>query len=134
MSDHQSGFTVDLEAVRSFGAGLHADLTAHLSPENDQILRTFVDTPSFGTRTASPDVQAAATLYHRKLIELLDLMDAFVHNGAVFVQAAEEVAAAYAQADALSGDQFKASLAVASTKVDDATWAAQHDPKTGRSA
>ena len=44
MSDHQSGFTVDLEAVRSFGAGLHADLTAHLSPEHDQILRTFVDT------------------------------------------------------------------------------------------
>ena len=34
-------------------------------------------------------------------------MDAFVHNGAVFVQAAEEVVAAYAQADTLSGDQFK---------------------------
>ena len=134
MSDHAAGFTVDLDAVRSFGAGLRADLNAHLSPEHDQILRTFVDTPTFGSRTASPDVQAAATAYHRKLIELLDLMDTFVHNGAVFVQAAEEVVAAYAEADALSGDQFKTALAVASTKVDDALWAAQHDPRTGRSS
>jgi hypothetical protein len=52
----------------------------------------------------------------------------------VFVQAAEEVVAAYAEADALSGDQFKTALAVASTKVDDALWAAQHDPRTGRSS
>ncbi|MEV4137115.1 hypothetical protein AB0J72_33705 [Dactylosporangium sp. NPDC049742] len=133
MSDHAAGFSVDLEAVRSFGTGLRADLSGHLSPEHDQILRTFVDTPTFGTRTASPDVQAAATLYHRKLIELLDLMDAFIHNGAVFVQAAEEVAAAYSHADTLSGDQFKTALAVASAKVDDALWAAQHDPRTGRS-
>src|SRR5688500_9387219 len=57
MSDHYSGFTVDLEAVRSFGVGLLSDLTAHLSPEHDQILRTFVDTPSFGIRTASPVIQ-----------------------------------------------------------------------------
>ncbi|MFF5226881.1 hypothetical protein [Dactylosporangium sp. NPDC000521] len=133
MSDHVAGFNVDLEAVRSFGAGLRADLSGHLSPEHDQILRTFVDTPTFGTRTASPDVQAAATVYHRKLIELLDLMDAFVHNGSVFVQAAEEVVAAYSHADTLTGDEFKAALAVASTKVDDALWAAQRDSRTGRS-
>jgi hypothetical protein len=72
MSDHQPGFTVDLEAVRSFGA--------------------------------------------------------------VFVQAAEDIAAAHAQADTPSGGQFKTRLAVAPTKVDNAIWATEHDPKTGRSA
>jgi len=134
MSEHKSGIAADLSAVRSFGANLRADVNGHLSVENDQILRTFLDTPSFGTHTASPDIQAAAILYHQKLIKLLELMDVFVHNATVMSQAAEEVATAYAQADTLSGAQVQATFAAAKAKVEAALWATQHDPKTGRAA
>ena len=135
MSDHQSGFTVDLEAVRSFGAGLHADLTAHLSPEHDQILRTFVDTPSFGTRTASPVIQAAVTTYHAQLIRLLELTEAFLDNGAAFVQATEDIVAAYRQADEFSGQAMQATLRSPRGKAvaaSDAVIGAGLDPMTGR--
>jgi hypothetical protein len=134
MSEHKAGFTVDLPAVRSFGTGLRADLDGHLSLENDQILRTFLTTPSFGTQTASPDIQAAATTYHQKLIKLLDLMDTFVHNATVMAQAAQEVATAYTQADALSGAQILTTFATAKAKTEEAIWTAEHDPKTGRAA
>ena len=135
MSDHKSGFTVDLEAVRSFGAGLHADLTAHLSPEHDQILRTFVDTPSFGTRTASPVIQAAVIAYHAQLIRLLDLTAAFIDNGAAFVQATEDIVAAYRRADEFSGQAMQETLRGARGKAvaaSDAAIRSGFDPVTGR--
>lgn len=135
MSDHHQGITVDLAAVRSFGAGLHADLTAHLSPEHDQILRTFVDIPSFGARTASPVIQAAVITYQEQLIRLLDLTEAFLDNGAALVQATEDIVAAYQRADEISGQAMQETLRNARSKAftaSDEAMRAGFDPVTGR--
>jgi hypothetical protein len=135
VSADKSGFVVDLGAVRAFGTDLQSDLDGHLSPENDRILRAFVDTPIFGARTASPAVQMAAQTYHRQLIAMLGLVDTFLHNGAILAQVAEEVANAYAEADEFSAVSFQGVLETAEATVTAAATAAHRaaiDPKTGK--
>jgi hypothetical protein len=95
-----------------------------------------VDVPSFGARSASPVVQTAVTTYQQQLIRLLDLTDAVLDNGAAFVQAAEDIVAAYQRADELSAATMQETLHGARGKAataSDAALRAGVDPKNGRS-
>lgn len=130
MSDQSPGFAVDPEAVRSFAVDLQHDLDVHLSAEKVQTLHIFSETPMFGARTASPDVQQAAKDYHARLLELFDVIDVLLHNGAVMARAAHEIADAYAAADSLSSADVAAALGKA--KRDVTVDADVVDPKTGR--
>jgi hypothetical protein len=133
------GFKVDPEGVREFGAALRGQLDGHLAPESERIAQSFVAAPPIGARSASPDVQQAVKVYHHQLIRLLDLMDTFLHNGAVMAQAAEDVARAYDTTDSLSGQEFTRVLDGAAVQVNAAATAAANaahianiDPRTGR--
>jgi hypothetical protein len=129
MSDQAAGFTVDAAAVRTFGAGFQHDLDAHLSSERTQSLHVLATTPTFGGRTPSPPIQQAARDYHRRLLELYEVLDALLHNGAVLAHAAETIAESYETADTLSSADVDAALGHARQAMTNDTAA---DPKTGR--
>jgi hypothetical protein len=108
MGDQAPGFAVDPAAVRRFARDLRQDLDEHLTPENDRILATFLDTPLFGTSSTSAPVRQAARDYARQLINLLDVVETLLYNGAVLSETAHHVADAYttsgiAWSDGLSG-------------------------------
>ncbi|GAA2352904.1 hypothetical protein [Dactylosporangium salmoneum] len=128
MGEH--GFAVDPGTVHGFGRDLQHDLDVHLSAEKVQTLHIFSETPIFGARTASPTVQQAAKSYHARLLELYDVMDALVYNGAVMARAAHAIADAYTTADALSSDAVTGALSGATRAVD--SDADADDPITGR--
>lgn len=129
MSEHH-GFTVDAHAVHGFGTDFQHDLDAHLSAEKAQTLHVFAQTPLFGTRTPSDDVQQAAKHYHARLVELYDVMDALLYNGAVMARAAHSIADAYATSDTLADTEVQRALSEARKAA--AADAASVDPKTGR--
>ena len=129
MSD-QRGFAVDPQAVHAFGTGLRHDLDVHLSSEKVQTLHVFSQTPGFGTRALSEDVRQAARNYHARLVELYDVMDALLYNGAALARAAHTIADAYAESDTLAGTDIQRSLADARPAV--TADASATDPDTGR--
>ena len=136
MSDRTTagGFEIDLAGVLQFSTKLRTEVDQHLAPENETIAQAFIAVPSFGARTASTDVQAAANAYHQQLIKLLDLADAFVHNASVLAQAAAEVVAAYENADSLTADDLNAVLKTAALRAAEGTEGARRavvDPATG---
>jgi hypothetical protein len=130
MSENGKGFEVDPRAVHAFGIDLQHDLDVHLSAEKVQTLHLFADAQMFGAGTASPAVHEAAEAYHHKLIQLFDLMDGLVYEGAVMAQAAHAIAEAYADADKISGGDVGAAVSAAQLRIDADAVAA--DPKTGR--
>ncbi|GAA4246495.1 hypothetical protein GCM10022255_017950 [Dactylosporangium darangshiense] len=129
MSD-QRGFAVDPQAVRAFAADLRHDLDVHLSSEKIQTLHIFSGAQMFGATTRSPVVRQAAADYYARLLELYDLLDVLLHNGAVMAQAAQDIADAYADADVMSQEQVDG--AFGSAKRLSAADAQAVDPKTGR--
>ncbi|WP_432987287.1 hypothetical protein [Dactylosporangium sp. CA-233914] len=130
MSEHSSGFVVDPRALETFGLDFQHDLDAHLSSEKVQTLHIFSEAQLFGSGTASPDVHQAATDYRSKLLELFDTMDALLHEGAVMARAAQAIANAYAEADAISDDDVHRAVGVAQQQTD--ADALVVDPVTGR--
>lgn len=124
-SGSDAGFQVDVAGVRAFGASLRGDLDNELWPAGESITATFQAGVCFGQRTASPSVQAAAVEYHRRLDEMVALMDTFLHNSEVMAQAATDVVRAYDQADSMSGTDLQRVIGEASQKVDAAAGAAQ---------
>ncbi|WP_433614399.1 hypothetical protein ACQP2P_08340 [Dactylosporangium sp. CA-139114] len=127
----EPGFVVDPSVVHAFGRDFQHDLDVHLSAEKVQTLHLFAATPMFGTGTASPAVHKAAADYHAKLIELFDIMDAMLEEGAVMARAAHAVAEAYSEADAVSVADLSGAVGAARLR----TGADLHavDPDTGRS-
>ena len=117
MSDQGPGFAVDPAGVRTFGAALRRDLDEHLSPENDRIVATFLDTPLFGSAAVSGVVRQAAKDYAHQLINLLDVVDVLLYNGAVLAETAQRVADAYATSDIASADQLLALTGSARAEV-----------------
>ncbi|MFI5908683.1 hypothetical protein [Dactylosporangium sp. NPDC051541] len=98
MGDHQ-GFQTDPRALHTFGTDFQHDLDVHLAAEKLQTLHLFSEAGLFGTQTASPTVHRAAVDYYTKLIQLFDLLDTLIDEGATMARAAHDIAAAYTEAD-----------------------------------
>jgi hypothetical protein len=130
MSERGKGFEADPRAIHTFGVDFQHDLDVHLSAEMVQSLHLFSDAQMFGIGTASPTVHEAAEAYHHKLMQLFDLMDGLVYEGAVMAQAAHAIAEAYADADKISSGDIGAAVSAAQLRVDADAVAAE--PKTGR--
>ena len=117
MSGATGGFEVDLNGVRDFGTRLQQHVDQNLVAANDFVGATFQGGVCFGRRTDSAAVQQAAMDYYQQLDRAVRLMDAFVHNSEVMVQAATEVASAYEHADTMSGKDLVTIIGVANNKV-----------------
>ncbi|WP_433217040.1 hypothetical protein ACQP00_08905 [Dactylosporangium sp. CS-047395] len=126
----QHGFAVDPRAVHTFGLDFQHDLDVHLSAEKVDTLHLFSGAAIFGARTASPEVHKAASDYSAKLIELFDVIDAMILEGAAMARAAHAIAEAYAEADAVSGVDVGDAVGSARTGFDADRYAV--DPRTGR--
>jgi hypothetical protein len=122
------GFEVDLDGVRDFGAKLQQHVDQNLASANDFVSATFQGGVCFGSRTDSAAVQQAASDYYQQLDRAVRLMDAFLHNSEVMVQAATEVVNAYENADTLSGKGLVAVIGATNDKVNaPAEWEARFE-------
>ena len=117
MSGSSKGFEIDLDGVRDFGAKLQQHVDQNLVSTNDFVGATFQGGVCFGARTDSAAVQQAAMDYYQQLDRAVRLMDAFLHNSEVMVQAATEVVNAYEQADTMSGQDLVTIIGVANQKI-----------------
>ena len=117
MVGSNGGFEVDLKGVRDFGTKLQEHVDRELSPGNDVISATFQGGVCFGGRTDSAAVQQAAMDYYQQLDRAVRLMDAFLHNSEVMVEAATEVANAYRHADTMSGKDLTTIIGAANHKI-----------------
>ena len=112
-----NGFRVDLSGLHDFSARLRNNLDGDLWPEGDAIGPIFQAGVPFGFRSASPAVQQAAVDYHERLGEILQLMDAFLHNSEVMVQTAQTVLTRYRDADDLAHLDLRAVISASSEAV-----------------
>ena len=114
MSD---GFRVDLSGLHDFSARLRNNLDGDLWPEGDAIGPVFQAGVPFGFRSGSAAVQKAAVDYHERLGEILQLMDAFLHNSEVMVQTAQMVLTRYRDADELAHLDLRTVISASSEAV-----------------
>jgi hypothetical protein len=122
------GFEVDLDGVRDFSAKLQQHVDQNLASANDYVSATFQGGVCFGGRTDSAAVQQAAVDYYGQLDRAVRLMDAFLHNSEVMVQAATEVVNAYEHADTMSGRELATIIGVANQKINaPAEWEARFE-------
>jgi len=127
-----TGFAVSLDGVREFGTKLQQQVDQQLQSANDAISATFQGGVCFGARSDSAAVQQAAIDYYQQLDRAVRLMDAFLHNSAVMVQAATEVANAYEHADTMSGQDLVTIIAAANHKINaPADWEARFERQHG---
>ena len=132
MSGVTGGFEIDLDGVRDFGTKLQQHVDQNLVSANDFASSTFQGGVCFGRHTDSAAVQQAAMDYYQQLDRAVRLMDAFLHNSEVMVQAATEVVNAYEHADTMSGEDLETIIGVANHKINaPGKWEARFEREHG---
>ena len=123
-----SRISIDKAGVLDVSAHLQTTADRDIPPRTDRIRQQFMWHATFGERTGSPAVQAAATHYYAQMNAALDFLDALAYNVGVLAQATRDAVTAYEQADDLSAQDANAVLRGASTRVSqvEAATAAAH--------
>jgi hypothetical protein len=116
---NRDSLIVDAHGLRAFGASLQHNLDSDLAPSGDQITASFRRGVCFGEGTDSAAVQRAAWAYHAQLEKSVALMENFVHNAAVMIEAVSEMANAYEDADLTSGVDVRMVLDRAVAKINE---------------
>ncbi|GGM32649.1 hypothetical protein ACFFX1_05110 [Dactylosporangium sucinum] len=114
------GFEINPAGVRDFGTQLRSAVDREVIPAADRIRGYLTWYPSFGARSGSPAVQAAALRYNTELNAALTFLDTLIHNAQVMARAAEDVVKAYELGDQLSAAKMQTILGGAATAAAEA--------------
>ncbi|MET7398435.1 hypothetical protein ABZS66_33600 [Dactylosporangium sp. NPDC005572] len=128
------GFELNPAGVRDFGTQLRTAVDRDVVPAADRIRGYLTWYPSFGARSGSPAVQAAALRYNTELNAALTFLDTLIHNAQVMARAAEDVVRAYETGDRLSAAKMQAILGGAATAATEAEEARLKAEQAARSA
>lgn len=93
---------VDLQGLMDFAALVSDEMRTNLSPYADRIIAEHVLGVPFGGRSASTEVHLAAWDYHACLTQAIEALRSYIDVSEIFISAAERIATAYGDADALS--------------------------------
>jgi hypothetical protein len=97
-----AALTVDLRALSDLAGALRREVDANLQPHITQLFSAYSLGVGFGLATDSANIRAARQRYQDCLTQIGPLLSGFVTAGQALAAAADQIATAYGDSDAMA--------------------------------